>query len=121
LVSAPAPPPVLPRPVDADEGLGADEFPGTTLGAVDGDDPEEVAAGPVAGENDLDLNEGLGWSWEYLGPALVWTVIGLVLFGLTVVAAKRWRRLPSYAIAALPLAVVMFLAFEQIDKILPAI
>ena len=121
LVSAPATPPVLPRPVDADEGLGADEFPGTTLGAVDGDDPEEVAAGPVAGENDLDLNEGLGWSWEYLGPALVWTVIGLVLFGLTVVAAKRWRRLPSYAIAALPLAVVMFLAFEQIDKILPAI
>ena len=28
---------------------------------------------------------------------------------------------PSYLLAALPLAVVMFLAFEQIDKILPAI
>jgi len=113
LVSAPAAGPALARPVADDEDLGADESPTTSAVAIDS------ATEPPAAE--LDLNQGLGWSWEFFGPAAVWIVLGLAIFAAAAFAAARWRRLPSYAIAALPLAIVMFLAFEQIDKILPAI
>ncbi|MDH3706804.1 MAG: sortase [Acidimicrobiia bacterium] len=120
LVSAPAAPPVLPRPTDPEEGLGADETGATATTLLDPDDIE-TAGVPLGSDNDLDLNAGLGWSWEFLGPALAWTALALAIFALATLAARRWKRTPAYLVAAVPLVVVMFLAFEQIDKILPAI
>lgn len=129
LVSAPAAPPSVPRPQTADEGLGADETPPTSAPSVstapDDDDPAAVAFGdaepPPPSDTELDLNDGLGWNWEFLSPALFWSVLCLAVYVLAKVGAARWRTIPSYALAVLPLAVTMFLAFEQIDKILPAI
>lgn len=67
-----------------------------------------------------DLDEGLGWDYSALKPAVAWMLAALALWLLIAIVAKRWRKWPSYAIGIVPFAVLLFTSFEQIDRLLPA-
>jgi len=53
-------------------------------------------------------------------PAVAWGAVAAGIWAAAVVAARRWRRWPAYALAIVPFAVALFLFFEQIARFLPA-
>ncbi len=63
---------------------------------------------------------GLDGDSKAITPAILWTIALLAVWGAALYGGQRWRRLPAYALAALPLAVVMFMAFWHIDQVLPS-
>jgi len=69
---------------------------------------------------EVDFGEGLDGEDDVLVPMLVWSGAFLVALVATVVVATRWRRWPTYLLAAPVLAVLLFFSFEQIDRYLPA-
>lgn len=107
----------VPRPAELDEG--------ETLEYEDPDSGELVAVtgGAELAEaeaNEVSLDEGLGWDRAALPDAILWALLCLAVIALAQVGAHRWRRWPSYALAAVPLAVFMWLMFVQVDRLLPA-
>jgi sortase A len=90
------------------------------------DDPIEplpvgdTAANTTSDTSPEDFGEGIDGEDDVVVPMLIWS--GAFLLGLvtTVVIGARWRRWPTYAMAAPVLAVLLFFAFEQIDRYLPA-
>ncbi len=67
-----------------------------------------------------DFGEGIEGEDDVLLPMLVWSGAFLVALVATAVVAARWRRWTTYALAAPILIVLLFFAFEQIDRYLPA-
>ncbi len=144
LVGAPVDAPDRPEsPLATDERLGVDEIdgepvdpseaagvPGQQVGAdpTDPDAPaqddsaesesdEEVALqNPVA----EDLDEGLGWDYSALPDAIGWAVAALSVWALAAILSRRLLKWPTYAVAFVPFAILMFRSFEQIDRVLPA-
>jgi hypothetical protein len=53
-------------------------------------------------------------------PALLWGLVFLAMLAGVWQASIRWKRWASYAIGAIPLAVVLFVWFENLDRWLPA-
>jgi hypothetical protein len=51
---------------------------------------------------------------------ILWGLAFLALLAAVWQAGVRWKRWPSYALGALPLALVLFVWFEQIDRWMPA-
>ncbi|MCY4163598.1 MAG: class E sortase [bacterium] len=66
------------------------------------------------------FGEGLDGDSGAVGPAVVWGIALLAMWMTALFAGHRYKRLPAYAVAALPLAVVMFMAFWHIDQALPS-
>ncbi len=66
------------------------------------------------------FGEGLDGDSGGYAPAIMWGLAAAAIWFSAMFAAKRWRRLPSYAISALPFCVVLFMAFWQIDRVLPS-
>ena len=66
------------------------------------------------------FGEGLDGDSDALVPAILWGLAALAIWFFALFAGKRWRRLPAYALSALPFLVVMFVAFWHIDRILPS-
>jgi sortase A len=89
--------------------------PTTDIADDAGDEIDEAEA---AGAPDLD--EGLGGDPGARLPAILWGLFFFVLLGAAWFASTRWKRWPSYAIAALPLLLVMYVWFENLDRWLPA-
>lgn len=54
------------------------------------------------------------------GPAVASGAVAAGIWAAAVVAARRWRRWPAYAVAIVPFAVALFWFFEQIARFLPA-
>jgi sortase A len=88
--------------------------------------PPPTAGGSVqsgSGTNDVsaaNLDEGLGGDPSARTPAILW---GLLFF--TILAGVWWqsqrsRRWPTYAIGALPLLIVLYVWFENLDRWMPA-
>ncbi len=73
---------------------------------------EEAAAG--------SFGEGLDGDSDGLVPAVLWGLASLAIWFFALFAAQRWRKLPTYALSALPFLVVMFIAFWHIDRVLPS-
>lgn len=67
-----------------------------------------------------DFGQGIEGEDDVLVPMLVWSGAFLVALVATAVVAARWRRWTTYALAAPILIVLLFFAFEQIDRYLPA-
>jgi len=85
------------------------------------DPPADVETDEVAAPApEADFGEGLDGEDDVLVPMLVWSGAFLVALVATVVVATRWRRWPTYLLAAPVLAVLLFFSFEQIDRYLPA-
>ncbi len=126
---------------DADSGLGADEVQDGDAGdagdAGEFDDPSVAAAAgngsdsdggaepanTISAAADGALDEGLGWDTSAVPGALGWGAAALALYlaaSLLSTAGTKLRKWPVWAIAILPIGILMFRSFEQIDRILPA-
>lgn len=127
LVGSPVDAPDRPEPVVEQEPsaeLGAGESTPTSAIAVA--DPGTTIARSETSQNVAavavveDLDEGLGWDTTALPAAVYWGIAALLMWVLASYAARNWRRWPSYALALLPFAFLLFRSFEQIDRLLPA-
>jgi sortase A len=87
----------------------------TPPGQLPGEDPATVTPAESPTADTL----GLGWHTKEFPATLLWALVtAATLVGISI-AAKRWRRLLTYAISALPLLVVVYLLFEHLDRLLP--
>lgn len=53
-------------------------------------------------------------------PAVLWMALALLIWFATWFVARRWRKLPAYLIGVPIFAVVLFVAYENIARLLPA-
>jgi sortase A len=72
----------------------------------------------IADEPDLD--QGLGGDPGARTPAILWGLAFFALLAAVWQLSLRWRRWPAYAVGALPLLVVMYVWFENVDRWMPA-
>ena len=75
--------------------------------------PEQAGAASSFGE-------GLDGDSDGLIPAILWGLAALAIWFFALFAGQRWKRLPAYALSAVPFLVVMFMAFWHIDQVLPS-
>ena len=80
--------------------------------------PIEISTDPAPAED--SFGEGLDGDSDGLVPAVLWGLAALAIWFFALFVAKRWRKLPAYALSALPFLVVMFIAFWHIDRVLPS-
>lgn len=97
--------------------------PTTTVPAEDdGDDepalPDEGGSAPP--DVDEGFGEGLGGDPDALGPATVWGVLAAGVLLSAWLLGQRWRRWPTYLLAAPVFLVVLFACFYHVDLLLPA-
>lgn len=79
-----------------------------------------VEEGPVDPSSTVFAGEDLSGDPSARLPALLWgSVLALVLVA-GMLLSRRWGRLRSWPIAALPVLVSTFLLFEQVNRLLPA-
>ena len=113
--------------VGADPRTGEISSEEPTEDTGDSDTDEAVAAGSDFTEDNSrtvvtaeDLDEGLGWDYSALQPAVLWMIAALVVWFVVGMVAKAWRKWPTYALGIVPFAILLFTSFEQIDRLLPA-
>ena len=82
----------------------------------------QAVAAPIAEPAPVadSFGEGLDGDSDALIPAILWGLAALAIWFSALFAGHRWRKLPAYALSALPFLVVLFMAFWQIDRILPS-
>ncbi len=78
------------------------------------------AAGDAATPGDPSLDEGLGGDPSARNPTLLWGLVFVTLLAGVWQLARGWRRIPAYAVGAVPMVIVLFSWFEQIDRWMPA-
>ncbi|MYH71669.1 MAG: sortase, partial [Acidimicrobiia bacterium] len=93
--------------------------------AAAGDQPPTEPQSPVPAERAstppaTSFGEGLDGDADAWPPAILWGLAALAIWFFALFAGRRWRKLPAYALSALPFLVVMFMAFWHIDRILPS-
>lgn len=66
------------------------------------------------------FGEGLDGDSDALIPAILWGLAALAIWFSALFAGHRWKKLPAYALSALPFLVVLFMAFWHIDRIIPS-
>ncbi|MEO5838912.1 MAG: class E sortase [Acidimicrobiales bacterium] len=73
---------------------------------------------PVIAREDLDA--GLGGDGSHRWPAIFWgLMVGVFMIAIGH-STRRWGRIRSWAVSALPLVLVVFVFFEHLDRMLPA-
>ncbi|MCY3910782.1 MAG: sortase [bacterium] len=82
----------------------------------DEEEEEEDQAVPVADS----FGEGLNGDFDGLVPAILWGFAALAIWFSAYFAGNRWKKLPSYALSAIPFLIVLFMAFWHIDRVLPS-
>ena len=78
--------------------------------------PEVQASAPPTDS----FGEGLDGDADAWPPAILWSLAALAIWFFALFSGRRWKKLPAYALSALPFLVVMFMAFWHIDRILPS-
>lgn len=53
-------------------------------------------------------------------PAVLWSVLALLIWFATWFVARRWKKLPAYLIGVPIFAIVLFVAYQNIARLLPA-
>ena len=79
---------------------------------------EALAAAPSPTAE--SFGEGLDGDSDALIPAILWGLAALAIWLSALFAGLRWKKLPAYALSALPFLVVLFMAFWHIDQIIPS-
>ena len=86
--------------------------------------PIEISVNPTSAPSAeaaaSSFGEGLDGDSDGLLPAVLWGLAALAIWFFALFTAQRWRKLPAYALSALPFMVVMFIAFWHIDRVLPS-
>ena len=91
--------------------------PTTTVAPADTADP----GGPEpAVTTDASVDALAGGDSSARVPALLWTALALAIWFATWFAARRWHRLPAYLVGTPIFFVVLFVAYENIARLLPA-
>ena len=80
------------------------------------DEADEEEAVPVADS----FGEGLNGDSDGLLPAILWGLAALAIWFSAFFAGHRWKKLPAYALSAVPFLIVLFMAFWHIDRVLPS-
>lgn len=70
--------------------------------------------------NEVSLDEGLNGDKSALQPAILWGVLGIILYLGFKELSTRWKRWPAIAMGIVPVVLVMGLSFEKLDRYLPA-
>ena len=83
-------------------------------------DPMPLPEAPQEAESAGSFGEGLDGDSDGLIPAILWGLAALAIWFFALFVGKRWRKLPAYALSAVPFLVVMFMAFWHIDRVLPS-
>lgn len=88
------------------------------------EDPIEPLPRPVTPTPDeavaFDFGTGLDGDRGQLAGVVTWSGAFLVALAATVAVGRRWRRWPAYLLASPVLVVVLFVAFDHVDRYLPA-
>jgi sortase A len=98
-------------PVTSDASTSTTE-PTTTTG---GSSPPTTSGAPG-----LDLDEGLGGDPSARTPAILWGLLFFALLAGVWQLSLRWRRWPAYGAGLIPLVVVLYIWFENVDRWMPA-
>lgn len=121
----PAPTPIEEAPAAIPTPEAAHEDPEQTPVAAAGGQPPTEPQRPVPAEQAstsaaTSFGEGLDGDADAWPPAILWSLAALAVWFFALLMGRRWRKLPAYALSALPFLVVMFMAFWHIDRILPS-
>jgi len=73
---------------------------------------------PAAGAVD-ELTAGWFSDSSAWWPTIAWATLGLLAAAAAWLWARRWRRVPAYVLAALPMAVILYFFFENLSRLLP--
>lgn len=108
-------------PGDDDAADGSnDEDDGAAATAGD-DAPPATQTASLQGTSEADsFGEGLNGNKDAILPAIMWGLAAAVIAGTTGFIGRRWRKIPSYAVAITPFAAVLFVCFVHIDQALPS-
>jgi sortase A len=108
---------LLPRPDKLAELEAAATVPVAETAAPDDGDAAGVAA---ASQGEDSFGEGLNGDRDAIPAAVSWGVAALAIWFTAGWVGRRWRMLPSYALAIVPFLVLLFVAFTYIDRALPS-
>ena len=95
------------------------------------DEPAEAPPPAPAGEDGvpvqpttetpaLDSEESLSGDRSAAGPALAWGGLAALIWLITWLLAKRWGKVPAYAMGTPVFFVVLFVFYENFARLLPA-
>ncbi len=119
LVEAPAQ--ALPRPEKLAE---LDALTTGTESTVIADEPGPDDAIPsvveAAAVGEESFGEGLNGDRDAIPSAVSWGLSALAVWLTAGWIGRRWRLLPSYALAMVPFLVLLFISFTYIDRALPS-
>ena len=125
--ATPTPPagPTQEAPAGTPTPEAAEEAPEQAPAAAGGAQPPTEPQSPVPEERAStattdSFGEGLDGDADAWPPAILWSLAALAIWIFALFAGRRWKKLPAYALSALPFLVVMFMAFWHIDRILPS-
>jgi len=95
--------------------------PTTTVTTAPPSGGSEVTTPPTTvARASLDDATGLSGDPTARAPAIVWGGLAALIWLLTSLAARRWRRWPAYVIGTPLFLVVLFVFFENVSRLLPA-
>ncbi len=91
-----------------------DRAPGLT------DERQELDSASSVGVAESSFGQGLSGDTTAMAPALAWSMAAIGAWLVARLVASRWRRRLTYAMAALPVAALWFVAFGFIDQVIPS-
>ena len=85
---------------------------------------DETVAVPARASSEAEagasFGEGIDGDSDGLVPAILWGLAAMAVWFFALFVGRRWRRLPAYALSALPFLAVLFMAFWHLDRVLPS-
>ena len=96
----------------SDAAPASEERPAVATGD---ETPERVRSVPDDG-----FGEGLSGDRDAIAPAVLWGLAAIAVWVLGRAFGRQGRRVQTYAIAAVPFLVVLYVTFTYIDRALPA-
>jgi len=103
----------------ANEATGEEPVDAQIVSTSADDSSNEPPLDEIA-TDEVSLDEGLDGDKEALRPAILWGLLATVVYLFFKEVATRWKRWPAIALGVVPIAILMSLSFEKLDRYLPA-
>ena len=89
-------------------------------GTITGGDGSALPTDGAGVTTDASVDALAGGDSSAWGPAILWAALALMVWFATWYGARRWHRLPAYVVGTPVFLVVLFVAYENIARLLPA-